>query len=189
MATRVEKIQHRWQRITPRERSLIVVLGGTAILIILSWVAHAIGAGLTELEEQTSRKQNALAALRHHQANASGGQDKSPKIEIPEEAVELRGYLNRVATQVGVKIPSYSRRPKAKKGEFVELSTGIEVRGLTIEQVKGLLSGIEKDPKVVITSLRIKRAFRDKDKLDIELVVATYEKGKGKQEEDSPKEG
>ena len=182
MSTRVERIQQRWERITPRERMLIVVSGVVAVVIVLLMISFSVGDRLAELEENTTSKREALAALRDHQLNAS--QDTgAPNVTIPEEAIKLRGYINRVATRVGVKIPSYDTKPKAKRGEFVEVATGIKLQDLTVQQLQGLLSGIEKDPKVVVQTLQIRRSFRNKETMNVELVVATYEQAKKEKKE------
>ncbi len=179
MSTRVERIQQRWERITPRERALVVVSVAVAIVIVFLMIGYSVSDRLSELEEQTTLKREALAALRNYQRAASEDQG-GPKVKIPKQAIKLPSYLNKVATRVGVKIPSYDTKPKATKGDFVEVSTGIKLQDLTVHQLQQLLSGIEKDPKVVVTKLHIRRSFRDKEKMNVELVVATYAQAKEK---------
>jgi hypothetical protein len=175
MAARMEGIQDRWERITPRERGLVILLGLTMVGLLLTWVGYTIRDGLAGREKRNEAARSALEALAEYRTNAAQVSGTGPTVKIPEEAVELEEYLEKISTDVGIKIPGYSSRPGAAKGKFMEKSTKIEINGLSILELKDLLEKIESESKlVVITELHIKRHFRDHDKLDVDLVVATY---------------
>lgn len=175
MAARMEGIRERWERITPRERGLVLLLGVTVVGLLLSWVGYTIRDGLAAIEKKNDRARSALSALAQYRLSDAEAKDSAPQVKIGTEPVELEEYLEKISTDVGIKIPGYSSRPDVAKGGYMEKSTQIEVRGLTILELKDLLEKIESQSKVVvITELQIKRHFREQEKLDVELVVATY---------------
>ena len=146
-----------------------------AIGIVLSWVWFTISDGLSARAKRNDEMRRALSALDDYRANASQRTSTRPKVKIGKEPVALESYLDKIAEEVGIKIPQYSKRPKATKGKYTEVSTKIEIRGLSILELKDLLEKIEsKNNAVVITNLHVKRHFRDQEQLDVELVVATY---------------
>jgi len=195
MASRIDGVRERWERITPRERGLVLLLGVTAIGILLFWVGVTIRNGLASIEDKNDRTRSALSALAQFRLNEAQASDTGPQVKIGSEPVELEEYLEKISNDVGIKIPGYSSRPEVAKGAYMEKSTQIEVRGLSILELKDLLEKIEsQSQQVVITELQIKRHFRENDKLDVELVVATYYQPSGKEEtpegaEDDGKEG
>lgn len=175
MAARMDGVRERWERITPRERGLVILLGVTAVGILLSWVGFTIRDGLAAIDDKNDRTRRALSALAQYRVNEVQAKDIGPRVKIGNEPIELEEYLEKISTDVGIKIPGYSSRPDVLKGRYMEKSTQIEVRGLSILELKDLLEKIESQSQVVvITELQIKRHFRDNDKLDVELVVATY---------------
>jgi hypothetical protein len=53
----------------------------------------------------------------------------------------------------------------------------VEVRELSLAQIKDFLEAIESENKtVIVSSLQIRRNFRDKEKLDLNLEVVTWSK-------------
>lgn len=191
MAARMERVRERWERITPRERGLVILLGVTAVGILLSWVGFTISDGLAAIEGKNDRTRSALSALAQFRANEAQASDSGPQVKIGKQPIELEEYLEKISNDVGIKIPGYSSRPDVAKGKYMEKSTQIEVRGLTILELKDLLEKIESQSQsVVITELQIKRHFREHDKLDVELVVATYyQKSEGEEAPEGAEEG
>jgi hypothetical protein len=177
VASAIDNLRERWDRITPRERLMVMALGGTALFLIFWWVGTTIIDGLDTIEKKNATSRKALKALHEHRLlKAQGMASDRPKIPIGKTPVELESYLERIAKDVGIEIPGYSPRPEAQVGDYTEVATRFDVRGLTIVEVKDLLERIEtgQQGRVVISDLRIKRQFREQEKLDVELVVATY---------------
>lgn len=171
----MDSLRERWERITPREQKLVILLGLTAVGIALALVGFAISDGLSAREAKNKRTRHALSLLREVRAAGADRSVDTPQVKIPDQPTELESYLEEIGKEVGVPIPGYSPRPKATKGKFTEVSTRIEVRGITILELKDLLEQIETKSKVVVvTNLHVKRHFRDMDKLDVDMVVSTF---------------
>lgn len=181
MAKLSDNLRERWDRITPRERTMVIALAGTAVFLIGYFVATTISGGLDTIDRKNDKTREALAALHEYRLRqAQGAESERPQVPIGNQPVELESFLEKVAKDVGVEVPGYSPRPETEVGRFTEVATKFDVRGVTILQLKDLLQAIEtqKQGRVVITDLTVKRQFREQEKLDIELTVATYyEKG------------
>jgi type II secretory pathway component PulM len=175
MAAFVDTVRDRWEGISPRERKLVVLLGVSAVVIVLLFMATSIRDRQSTREANNAKMRRALAVLADLRARGevARADDSAPKIGA--DPVKLESYLTRAAEKVGITIPSYNPRPPVTKNGFVTHAGQIELRDLTITQVKSLLEAIESDSKVVVvTTLNLTRNFRDKEKLDLKMEIATY---------------
>lgn len=174
MALSTAQLRDKWERITPRERRLVVVLGGTFIVVALLWVGFTIRDGLEAIEAKNEATRDALRTLHAHRLEGAKG-TASTMPTIPVEAIKLQTYLQDIAKQVGVTIPGYTPRTPVTRGDYTEVSTSIEMRGLSVYELKDFLEAVEKKSDVVaITDLRVKQHFREPEKLDVEMIVTTY---------------
>jgi general secretion pathway protein M len=178
MAAVTDRLRERWERITPRERRLVTLLGVTAVVLVLFWVWMTIAGGLDDIEARNDKKREALKSLARFRADkaAGAGETAAPKVDIPDAPIDLESYLERIGKEVGVEIPGYNGLPEAPKGDYQQVSTKIDVRGVDIVQLKDLLYKIESGGggAVVVDELRIKREFREEGKLEATIVVSTY---------------
>jgi hypothetical protein len=100
-----------------------------------------------------------------------------PAANIGTDHVKLETYLGKAADAVKITVPQYTPRTPVQKNGFMAYSVQIELRDLTIQQVKDFLEAIETGNRlVVVTSLTLNRNFRDKEKLDMKLEISTYAK-------------
>lgn len=191
MAAVTDKLRDRWERITPRERRLVTILGVTAVVLVLGWVWMTIAGGLDDIEARNDKKREALKSLARYRAEkaAGAGDTAAPKVDIPGAPIELESYLERIAKEIGVDIPGYNSLPEVDKGEYRQVSTKVQIRGLDIEQLRQLLHKIETGGggAVVVEELHVKREFREEGKLEATMVVSTYyQKGGGEPAAEQP---
>jgi type II secretory pathway component PulM len=174
----VDTVREKWDAITPRERRIVVIGGAAAIVTIVLWLGMSIRDGLSAIEHRNARMEKALDALIDVRAHGVKKADANDVVAtMGTETLALETYLSKAADQVKITVPSYNPRTPVEKNGFVTKTTQIELRDLTIEQVKDFLEQIESGNKLVqVTSLTLNRNFRDKDKLDAKLEVSTYAK-------------
>jgi type II secretory pathway component PulM len=180
MAAFIDTVRDRWEGISPRERKLVLLLGISFVVIVVLVLAMSIRDGLTALEQRNARMRRALVVLTDLKARGHVDSPADPAATIGPEAVKLESYLTRAAEKVGITIPQYNPRPPQTKNGFVTHAGQVELRDLSVAQVKSLLEAIETDSKVVVTTaVTLSRNFRDKEKLDLKLEVATYSTAEG----------
>lgn len=189
MASSMDQLRDRWENLSPRERRLVVALGITFVAVILIWIGLRIGDGLQAIEHKNTEIRKALTALQTYRA--SGARDTSaPEVALPDEPVKLETYLSKIADEVGVKIPAFNPRTPVTRDDYTETSTRIEIRDVSIYELKDFLEKVEsRSQLVVIKSLDIRRHFRDKEKLELSMVVATYAKPQAEEGSDDSQEG
>jgi general secretion pathway protein M len=186
----LERLQERWDQITPRERALISIGGAVIVAAILIFSIVTIQKRLSSLSEKNESTRLALLALSRHRETLLTEGPADAQRQITADAPKLDSYLDEIINELKLQSPAYPSRKENPKGEYVEVSMDIRMpKPLTIFELKDLLERIEsKDPKVVVRELNIRRNFTDKSKVDVSLVIATYKKPAAKDKE-KDKEG
>lgn len=172
-----DKIRDKWESITPRERTMVVLLGVSFVVVMVLFVALSIKDGLDRLEAKNEQSRTALRRLTAYRATAKTVVGNDPSALIPAEAIKLESYIYKAGESAKVVIPGVNPRTPTTRGKFTVHAASIEIRDLSITQVKDFLQALETDsPVVVVTALTIKRNFRDSEKMDLSAEVATYSK-------------
>jgi hypothetical protein len=93
------------------------------------------------------------------------------------EPLSLPTYLDNAAKKANFTLKSTTPHPAVTRNGFVTNSVSCTLDDLTIEQLKTFLMEVEMGSKVVaVTHIDLRRDFRDKTRLDINLEVSTYSK-------------
>jgi hypothetical protein len=153
---------------------MVLLLGVSFVLVMIIYVALEIRDGMAAIEAKNQKSRRALAALTAYKAQAkSTVSPDAPK--IPDQALSLQSYLFAAGERAKVNVPGVNQRGSTTKGKFTSHAASVELREVTLSQVKDFLEAIESESKVVVVSaLQIRRNFRDKEKLDLTVDVVTW---------------
>lgn len=178
MSTISDKARDFWDRISPRERRLVLIAGIAAPIIIAIWLGLSIRDGLVDMEHRNERTRKALNVLTDLRARGETATKTDDVVSMMgTEPLSLPTYLDNAAKKANFTLKSTSPHPPATRNGFVTNSVTCSLDDLTIEQLKIFLSEIEMGSKVVaVTHIDLRRDFRDKTKLDVQLEVSTYSK-------------
>jgi hypothetical protein len=170
-----------WDRISPRERRLVVIAAIAVPITIAVWLGMAIHDGLDKMEARNDRTRRAIGyveKLRSAGSAAPISADQDVLDKMGYEVLQLHTYLENAATKAGFVLKGTTPHNDVHRNGFVTSSYSCAVDKLTIEQLKNFLQEIEATRVVAVTHLDIRRDFRDKEKLDATLEVSTYAKEK-----------
>ncbi len=167
-------LRDRWERMAPRERKLVLLLGITFVVCIVGWVGLTVSSGLRAIESRNRTARNALSALEAYRASGPG-QSAREAVVIPPQPIELSTFVDEIVREIKAQSPAYPSPKVVEHGTFVESSMRVTLKDLTIYQVKDLLERIEsKSSVVVVRELKVKKSFRDREKLDVDLSISTF---------------
>ncbi len=179
-----DSLRDKWESITPRERRMVLLLGVSFVLVMIIYVSLQIRDGLQALEVKNAKSRQALQRLTSYKAQAKAVTGDDPAKLIGAEAVKLESYIYRAGEKANVTVPGVNTRSPSPKGSFVAHAATVEIRELSIIQIKDFLEAIETENKtVLVSSLQIRRNFRDKEKLDLNIEVVTWSKVAAAEEE------
>lgn len=179
MSALTDKASDFWARISPRERRLVVIALVAVPLTIAIWLGLAIRDGLDNMALRTNKTRKALDALADMRARGQTHEQVDDVVAtMGTEPLSLDTYLSNAAKKAKFELKSTitPRQPVSRNG-FVTNTSTLSIENLTIDQLRDFLQDIEAGSKVVaVTHLDMRRDFRDKDKIDVNLEVSTYSK-------------
>ena len=179
----MERARARWERLAPRERRLVVLVGLTTLACVFGLLIMQVQDGLAAIRAKNAETQAALHTLTQNRAEilAHRSAPGDAAATIGDEAPRLATYLETIANEVGIQIPESTERPPTTKGKFLERTVEVKLRGLSVEQLANFLAKVETQSPIVVTQrLFVKRSsFSQDGKLDaVELTVGTYERAR-----------
>lgn len=179
MSAITDKARDFWDRISPRERRLVLIAAVAVPITIAIWLGLAIRDGLVAMEVRNEKTRKALTVLSDLRARGETGKPKGDDVVamMGTEPLSLPTYLDNAAKKASFTLKSTSPHPAVTRNGFVTNSVSCTLDDLTIDQLKTFLMEVEQGSKVVsVTHIDLRRDFRDKTKLDVNLEVSTYSK-------------
>jgi hypothetical protein len=181
-----------WDRISPRERKLVVFLVVTIPLALALWLGLSIRDGLINMEARNDQARDALETLARMRA-AGGPLPEDPGIKIPDAPISLVTYVSKAVEKGGLKPKGSIDQRSATKNGIVTTTVSCALEDITTDQLKAFMQEVETAEKIVaVTHLDVKRDRRDAKKIDATFEISTYstaEKAKTDDGEAEKKEG
>lgn len=166
-----------WDRISPRERRLVVIGAIAAPLTLALWLGLEITDGLDAMAHRNDRMRKALDALVDLRARGKVQNEAADDIVWTTEPLSLDTYLDKAAQKAQYQLKGTSPHTPVTRNGFVTNSVTATLDDITMEQLKNFLMEVEMGSRVVaVTHLEMRRDFRQRDKLDVNLEVSTYSK-------------
>ena len=169
-----------WDRISPRERRLVVIAGIAAPITIAIWLGLAIHDGLAKIDTRNEHTRKAIRYVEELHAKGAvaptPGGDQDTLDKMGTEPLKLHTYLDEAARKVGFVLKGTQPHAAQTRNGYVTTSVSCSLDKLTIDQLANFLKEIESSKVVAVTHLDVRRDFRDKDKLNATLEVSTYSK-------------
>ena len=174
-----ERARDFWDRISPRERGLVMIAAVVAPLTLVIWLGLAIGDGLAGMQARNDRMRKALTVIADLKARGPRSQPADDLVSgMPVEPLSLETYLSNAATTAGFVLKGTTPRTPISRNGFTTSSVALQVPDLTLDQLQKFLQAVETKSKyVAVTRIEVTRKdYKGKDKLDASLEVSTYAK-------------
>lgn len=170
-----------WERLAPRERSGISVLGVAILAVGLvaatSYTMNRIG----DLQDENAAIRDALGAIAQHRDEYLEAKSRNAVQEarIGNDPPQLTADLETAARGENVQIAESSERPSVPAGRrYIEHDMDIKIRETDLQSLTKFLKRVETGPRLVFfTRLSLKHRYSDDtDKLDVELTATAFER-------------
>jgi type II secretory pathway component PulM len=176
----IGRLRERWERLSPRERTLLTIMGATFAVMVTVITGFVISDGLSTLEERNADARQALRDLETQREAYLKAKAKASALEtrMPKTPVALQGFLEQVAKEAGVEIPESNEQPPQPAGkQFTARSVDLRLKQVTLESLAKFLRGIESGANlVVVTGLTIRTRDDKHQDLEVELTVTTWDR-------------
>lgn len=175
-------LRSEWNRLAPRERRLVSVLGGAVAAFAVLVGAFLIFDSLGALRESNNDAREALAAIAKHRDEYLEAKSRmvAQEVRIGTEPPQLEADLEAAAREVGIQIPVTTPRAPAPAGKrYLEHNADITLRQVDLLSLSKFLQKLETGRRlIVVTRMHVRRRFSEGDKMDVELTATAYERVK-----------
>lgn len=167
-----------WDRISSRERVLVVLLGVAAPVTIAIWLGLSIRDGLVVMEDRNDKTRDALKVVEKLKVTGPAEPVDDTLAKMPNEPLGLETYVSAAAKKNSITLKgAIERRQEQKKNGFITTTVACSLDDVNTDQLKAFLQEVETGNKyVAVTHIDVHRDFRDKKKLDATFEVSTYSK-------------
>lgn len=176
-----------WDRISPRERKLVVFFGVTIPLVAAIWLGLSIRDGLVSMEVRNEQHRDALDTIA--KIRQQGGPVEEPTVKIPDAPIALATYVSKALDKNSLKNKGSIDERKVTKNGITTTTVSCVVEDISTDQLKAFLQELETVEKVVaVTHLDVKRDRRDPKKIDATFEISTYSNVKAEGDKEKDKE-
>jgi general secretion pathway protein M len=171
-------LRDRLEALEPRERRLLLILGGVVAVLALAAIPLGLSALTsdaevthTELLEAIERIEAEGDTVRERQAEREA---LLARYETPVPA--LAGYLDKAAQASGVTIPeSKDPSPLAHGKKFEERFTSVSLRKVGLLGLVKFMEKVSGGPEPIsITKLNVRKRGTEPDSYDVQMTVSAY---------------
>lgn len=176
----VAAIRDRLDKLAPRERRLLGLLGMVFGAMVLLFVPLGMTAMLSSARSDNKELRDAIAAIKDGRELVQLRQEKRDAIlaRYANKAPPLAGLLEKAARDQKLDIPESQDHPDVPHGKkYTERSTVVRLRKTTMLQLAKMLETIEQQKMPIsITTLNVRRRGGERDSYDVTLGVSAFDR-------------
>jgi hypothetical protein len=180
----MDALRDRFERLSQRERTMVMALGISFVVMLTLIVGFLITDGLSSIAQRNDDMRQALKDIDTQRDNYLNARSKSRQLEtrLGSTPVQLGGYLEQAAKEAGVQIPESNDRAPAPAGkQYIERAVDLRLQHVKLDELATFLKKIETGPNlVIVTALSIHTRDDKHQELDVEMTVSTYERAQPK---------
>lgn len=186
----VEIIKRKLERMSERERILLLILIGTLCLLITGLSFGLIHHKSSSMKEQIERNEQILRQIKHNETRL---QQYAREKELSEKRFSnapdsLSALLDKLAGEVELEIPELRELPdEIIRKKWIEKSVEIRLRKINLEKIVNFMVKIKNQNRkfpLAITKLNIRKRSGEGNSFDVKMKVSTYtKKGKKKKQQ------
>jgi hypothetical protein len=170
-----------WNRMSARERRLILVLSGAFAFCAVVLVGYLVVDSLQSMAQENQEMRDAINDIAKHSEAYRDAKAKAiaQQQRIGNDPPQLAADLEAAAKEAGIQIPETSDRPDTPAGKkYVEHTLDVKLRKVDLKSLANFLKRVETGKSLVlVTRLQIRRSFGgDGGSLDVDLTATSYER-------------
>ncbi len=171
-------IQERIAQLDPRERRLLMVLGGVFGVFVLLGIPLGLSAMLGSKRTANADMREAIEAIQTGRSKLSLREAEKQKVlaRYKNPAPALAGFLDKTAKSLEIEIPESQDRTAVPQGKsYEERATKIVLSKIDLLKLSKFMEKIENAGyAVTINKLNIRKRGVEPDSYDVGMVVSSY---------------
>jgi general secretion pathway protein M len=179
----LESIRDYWEKLSDRERRLLSIMGGVALLLVVFGLVWTTSSAVTEVKEERD-------AIRAVLADIDRAADLLAKRQAERVAIEARyrmkapalaAYVESKAKEQGIEVRQVLEEPEKTVNGYRRQSVRAGMAGVSLRPFMHLLVAIEEEPSPVAIERIVIEHYAPGDSYKVDVGVTAFdapEKGK-----------
>lgn len=175
---RLESLRAQWEALTEREKRLVRILGGVAILLVVMLPVYLLSSAIGELEAQNEEIAAVLSEIDRADERLAQreAERQAAEARYAQRAPELGTFLEGRASARQMTISSVTNQPEVQEGSYRKRHVRASFPATTLRQAVRLMTDIESAPyPVAIERVHVEH-FQEGDHYNLELGVITFDR-------------
>ena len=182
----MNRLREWFEGLADRERKLLVLFLVVLSAIVLFIIPWTVDSYLRECRERNEAFREAIRVVQANRGRSGEAKERKDKLDRRYDekvkAPALAGFIENAARKSNLEIPESKDGadvPHGKDKEFIERSTVVRLRKISLLPLVKMLEAIENaGHPIAVTRLRITRRVREPDVYDVELGVSAFDRVK-----------
>jgi type II secretory pathway component PulM len=175
------RVAQAFSRLTEREKRLVLITGGVAVVFVLVLGTTLVSSALDKREKRVAMRRDEIAqleGLRDKYQEAVQAEDRS-KRRITSNTTSLFSLLQKNASEVGLSLTDLNERraPVKDAPDLTEVTVELNLKEISVDKLDNLLEKIEgkrTDGVVKVTKMKVKTRFDNAEMLETSMTVSTW---------------
>lgn len=167
-------------RLQPRERLLVGILGGVLLAFFVFIALHLVSSSLDDIQEENEGHSEVLREIGRNRATFRETERQMRDVErrYATKAPPLQSFLEEKATSRGIEIRDAQDRPDVQHGKkFVERSVQIRLNKVDIRSFVDLMEDVSTSRHpMAVTKLRVRKRLAEPNAFDVEMTVSAFDR-------------
>jgi hypothetical protein len=191
LQNRIDALRDRYERLSQRERTLVMAFFVALGLMFALISTFLILDKLSSLDERNADMRQALKDIDSKRELYIQAKQQLGAVEsrIPQGQMQLGSFLETAAKEAGLAIPEQKEQRPTSVGNYTERSLELDLTRVKLDQLANFLRRVETGPQLVVVSALHLNTRDDKhQELDAHVMVTTWERSE-KKDKDKDKKG
>lgn len=181
------------ERLQPRERLLLGVMGVVLGLFLAFLVLYGVSSSLDGIQEENEAHAEILREIARNRGEFRESERALRDLDrrYATKAPALQSFLEEKATKRGLEIRDAQDKPEVQHGkEFVERSVQIRLNKVEIRSFVQLMEDIaaSRHP-MAVSKLRVRRRLAESNSFDVDMTVSAFDRVGGPTKTTRPARG
>jgi general secretion pathway protein M len=177
MMTFLDSLRDYWEKLSDRERRMLSIMGGVALLLIVFAVVWTTSSAVAEVKEERDQIRSVLADIERASDLLAKRQAERALIEARYQVKTpaLAAYLESKAKEQGLEVRQVAEEPEKSVNGYRRQAVRASLTGVALRPFMHLLTAIEHEPSPVAIERLVIEHYAPGDSYKVDVGICGFD--------------